>query len=212
VSKRYPYPRDEFDNADAASRPKEVHAARRTTWSKVWPFIVVIVVVPVMAFGVVKFIASWNDPANNEPLDTEAAPTVTQTLTDTATAPGPEVTPGEDDPTEPAATEVANTLKPPDRTLPVVILNAKGESGLAAKAQTLLRTDSWADVSVADYRGEATDGLSTVYYAKKAQLSSARVIAGILQVDTIKKDKRQTNGGAITVILRQDYIVPTVID
>ena len=212
MSKRYPYPRDEFDNVDQTNRPKEVHAARRSTWSKVWPFIVVIVVVPLIAFGVVKYLSSWNDANVGGDEDSEAPPTLVQTMTDAPATPDPAGSAEGADEATPASTEVANTLKPPDRALAVVILNAKGEQGLAAKAMTLLEVDWWTNVSVADYDGQATDGLSAVYYAKNAQKASAQVVAGILQIDEIKKDKAQTNNGAITAVLRADYIIPDVID
>ena len=54
----YPYPPDEFDAADDHDGPRGVHRSPRTTWSKLWPFLVVLVVFPALAYGVVTWIAN----------------------------------------------------------------------------------------------------------------------------------------------------------
>jgi hypothetical protein len=225
VSKKdYPYEPDEFDSVDPGSRPKEVHAARRSTLSRVWPFIVVIVVVPAIAFGVVKYLSTWENPNAVGDKTPASTSTITQTVIDLPTDTGLPVDPGtvtepvpldsvpvEEpalEPTEePAPTESTEAPPPLDRASTVSILNAKGESGLAGRARDLLAGDGWTAVSAGDYDGSASDGASAVYYAKKSQATSAQAVANILQINEVVRDKKASPEG-ITAVLRSDYILP----
>jgi hypothetical protein len=209
VSKSYPYQPDEFDTIDPNSRPKEVHAARRSTWSRVWPFIVVVIVVPAIAFGVVKYLDRWKGAPQESAATSTLTSTQTQTVIDAPTP--PEVTEVVDTPTEePSPTETASEAAPPavDRSLPVVVFNAKGQDGLAGQAKERLDSDSWGAVSAETYSGSTPGGASAVYYQKKAQAPSAQLVAEILHIAAVERDKDQTQDGAITVVLRSDYVLP----
>ncbi|MCR6493415.1 hypothetical protein [Cellulomonas sp. P24] len=48
---RYPYPADEFDAVDAHAGPRGVHRRARSVWTRVWPFLLVIVLFPAIAWG-----------------------------------------------------------------------------------------------------------------------------------------------------------------
>jgi hypothetical protein len=217
VSKNsYPYTSDEFDSVDPKSRPQEVHAARRSTWSRVWPFVVVIIVVPLIAFGVVKVLSMWDNP-NPGTTDAAAPPTVTDTVTVT----DPPIIPSDagevslggepaDAPPDPGDGEIGaeETAEAPplDRTVTVTVLNAKGEAGLAGRAAELLRQDGWATVDAGDYEGDAIEGGSSVYYGKNVWSTSAQSIAGILNIAVVEKDTDGSPDG-ITVVLRQDFVL-----
>jgi hypothetical protein len=213
VSKNsYPYPPDEFDSIDPNLRPQEVHAARRSTWSRVWPFIVVIVVVPAIALGVVKVLSSWD----NSQADPSVAGTVTSTATvtdvpppPTSVLPGPTGSSPSDSAAEvavedPAGTADVASAPPIDRAVPVRVFNAKHEDGLAARASDLLRQDSWNSVTPENYSGNEAEGASAVYYGKNVWSTSAESVAGILGIDLVEKDTEGSPDG-ITVILRQDF-------
>jgi type IV secretory pathway VirB10-like protein len=213
----YPYPPDEFDSVDPSSRPKEVHAARRGAWSRVWPFIVVIVVVPAIALGVVKYLSSWS----GDKTDPTGAPTNTVEITQTVTDPPPPtdavVEPPADtgesqspeEPVQEPVEEPEETPEPPplDRDTAVQVLNAKGEAGLAGRARGVLTGDGWTDVEAGDYTGGNPGGSSAVYYAKKSQATSAQTVADMLRIDAVKRDKDQSGNGAITVVLRSDFVL-----
>jgi hypothetical protein len=204
VSKNtYPYPPDEFDSVDPRSRPQEVHAARRSTWSKVWPFIVVVIVVPVIALGVVKFLSSWERPPADPAANPTTTSTTTQTVTDPPTTPDDSAAIVDDD----VPSDDAPTTPPElDRTVDVRVLNAKGEQGLAGRAADLLRQDGWATAEPDDYDGDAAEGNSAVYYGKNAWSTSAQAVAGILGIDLVEKDTDGSPDG-ITVVLRQDFVL-----
>jgi hypothetical protein len=210
VSKNsYPYPPDEFDSVDPKSRPQEVHAARRSTWSRVWPFVVVIIVVPIIAFGVVKVLSAWDNPGSGGG-DPQNTPTITDTQTVTDL---PAVPPDGADIVDDAADDAVDISDDQsveeftvDRTVQVAILNAKGEQGLAARAGELLRQDGWSAVEPGDYEGSEIDGGSAVYYGKNVWSASAESIAGILNIALVEKDTEGSPDG-ITVILRQDFLL-----
>jgi hypothetical protein len=88
--------------------------------------------------------------------------------------------------------------------VPVAVLNAKGEQGLAGRARDLLGQDGWTSVEAGDYRGDEIEGGSAVYYGKNAWSSSAESVAGILGIDIVEKD-RDGSADGITVVLRQDF-------
>jgi hypothetical protein len=208
VSKHsYPYPPDEFDHVAADSRPKEVHAAKRSAWSRIWPFIVVVVVVPAVAFGVMRYLAHF-DAGSGDNAAPATSPTTTLTATATVTdlppvPPDAETTTPEE-PTTPAAPE---TKEPPplDRTVGVDVLNAKGEAGLAGEVKRVLDEDGWSAVAAADYEGDQRDGVTTVYYGKNALSTSAQTAADLLHIDAVEKDKTVAPSG-IVVVLRSDYV------
>jgi hypothetical protein len=175
---------------------------------------VVIIVVPMIAFGVVKVLSMWDNP---DPGTTDAAPP--PTVTDTQTVTDPPIVPSDAGGVsldgEPAdappdvgdgaiSTEEAPDAPPIDRTVTVTVLNAKGEAGLAGRAADLLRQDGWTTVDAGDYEGDAVDGGSAVYYGKNVWSASAQAVAGILNIAVVDKDTDGSPDG-LTIVLRQDF-------
>jgi hypothetical protein len=216
VSKNsYPYPPDEFDSVNPTSRPQEVHAARRSAWSRVWPFIVVIIAVPAIAFAVIKVLSSWDSAQDAAPGGSTITSTTTATVTDPPTPPpaaetappAGEATDGDAGAEDPSDGTGGDDAPPPiDRSVAVKVLNAKGEQGVAGRASDLLRQDGWTSVSADNYEGEQIEGASTVYYGKNIWSTSAQSVAGILQIDLVEKDTDGSPDG-ITIVLRQDFIL-----
>jgi hypothetical protein len=215
VSKNsYPYPPDEFDSVNPSNRPQEVHAARRTTWSRVWPFVVVVIAVPAIAFAVMKVLSSWDNAQTAAPDEPTTTTTQTLVVTDPPTAPQDDpATQGEVPPADiggetPSTNETQDEADAPpiDRTVAVMVLNAKGEQGVAGRASDLLRQDGWTQVNAENYEGTEIEGASCVYYGKNVWSTSAESVAGILQIDRVEKDVEGSPDG-ITVILRQDFIL-----
>ncbi|VTR78408.1 hypothetical protein [Cellulomonas hominis] len=54
------YPEDEFDAAPAEDAPIGVHRAPRSWWSRWWPFVAVVVLVPALTVVFVLWASSWD--------------------------------------------------------------------------------------------------------------------------------------------------------
>ncbi|WP_448631283.1 hypothetical protein [Cellulomonas soli] len=56
----YPYPPDEFDAPRSPDAPRDPYLAPRSWWSRWWPFVAVLVIVPVLAFVLVNLAARYD--------------------------------------------------------------------------------------------------------------------------------------------------------
>ncbi len=192
----YPYPDDEFDAPPDPSAPRSVHRAPRSAWSRWWPFLAVLVLAPLVAYGLVTFMArSGNSPVAGF-TDGDDEPSITATTdapTDEASEPQ---SPSADPTTEapPAAQPVLST--------PVTVLNAAGVQGLAAKGAAKLTSAGFTSVKPDNFRG-AKPAASVVYYASDALKPTADLVASTLGVATVTLAPQQAGTG-ISVVLVTD--------
>ncbi|MBO3084984.1 LytR C-terminal domain-containing protein [Cellulomonas fengjieae] len=184
----YSYPEDEFDVPSNPDVPRGVHRAPRSAWSRWWPFAVVLVVAPVLAFTLVNLAARDGNlpalPGTSNPAvePSPEAPTEGETAAET-----PPVE-------EPVAPQ-------PVMDTPIVVLNAAGIGGLAAEQAEELTTAGFTAVTTGNI--EATTDDSVVYYASEDQKVTADLVAQTLGVATVTAGA--PNGGtAITVVLVTD--------
>ena len=61
----YPFPEDEFDVAGAGRVPEGVHRAPRPRWRVLLPFVIVVLLGPVLAYAGVSYLAGQSDPGGN---------------------------------------------------------------------------------------------------------------------------------------------------
>ncbi|NMR20305.1 LytR C-terminal domain-containing protein [Cellulomonas fimi] len=195
----YPYAPDEFDLVEPGSGPRGVHRAPRSGWSKAWPFLLVLVVVPVLAYGAVS---SW--------LELRAAdPPATASTESSAPAQTPAETPAESaapeettaPPPPPPPVETPEPEPEPDLGTAVVVYNSTSRSGLAASAAGVLEDAGWEAVSAANYTG-GTLPSSTVRYGSSELEVTARAAAAELGIDTVELDG---DVDGIEVVLENDY-------
>ncbi|MDR0366217.1 MAG: LytR C-terminal domain-containing protein [Bifidobacteriaceae bacterium] len=186
----YSYPPDEFDQVDMNSRPKEVHAASRGVWSHVWPFLLVIVLVPTVAFLAVHFLAD-NDPSAG-PDPTTPAPTGDQQPTEPVDEPT-------DDPVPPEPT----TPEPPpptvDYAVVVTVYNGGGTEGAAGRAAEKLRGAGFAQAASKQQPNPAKPTAATIYYSSQDQIATAQEIATLLGA-AVTLDAQVAQGGIVAVI------------
>ena len=190
----YPYPADEFDAPPDPAAPRGVHRAPRSAWSRWWPFLLVILLVPVLAWGAVTWMA------NHGGLPNLAVPGVTETPADSATAGATGGASASAPATTPAQTPVSTTPATGgtvDKTVAVKVLNASGVSGAAAKAATKLTNAGFTSVSTGN---AAASKQSVVYYATAAQQPAAALAASTLGISTVTQSAAQAGTG-ITVVL-----------
>ena len=192
----YPYPDDEFDAAGGADVPRGVHREPRTGWSRWWPFVLVIVLAPLLAFGLVTLYTHQGGGGGT-------ADDTTQTEDETPAA----TTPQTGKPTTPAPTKAATApattpAATVDLDAPVVVLNGAKIQGLAGRQATKLTGAGFTKVTTDNTRGALPDA-STVYYATPELQPTAQKVADTLGLDQVVQDAGQA-GTSITVVLTKD--------
>jgi len=196
----YPYPEDEFDDVELTSGPRGVHRTLRSRWSRAWPFLVVIIVFPALAYGAVTY---WSGTGIGGGSQAGAA-TDAATTTDAASESPPEtpaVTPSEIPAQTPSVTPTPTPTA--DLSTPVVVFNSTSRSGLAATAVKALKAAGWKSATPKNYTG-GTLASSTVLYSSAELEASAQAAAKVLGITTVTPAK----AGAVTglqIVLESDY-------
>ncbi|MBU4213082.1 MAG: LytR C-terminal domain-containing protein [Actinobacteria bacterium] len=201
----YPYPDDEFDTPADPDGPRGIHRAPRSAWSRWWPFLVVIVVVPLIAFGGVWF-AARNGYVSDIPGLGGASSSARAGADDEASADAGAPDDGTSDaPSESAAAPQAPAAPAPSQpagpvlSTKVNVVNAAGVSGLAATAATKLQAAGFTAVTTGNgSKGGATS--STVFYASEGLATTAQQVATTLGLTTVTLSADKA-GGAISVVL-----------
>lgn len=194
----YPYPADEFDAPPDPGSPRGVHRSPRSAWSRWWPFLLVIVLVPVLAWGAVTWMS------NHGGLPNLAVPGVTDAPSESGSAPASAGPSGAATPSTPAAPASSAPAAPPassgsavDKAVAIKVLNASGVSGAASTAATKLTKAGFTSVSTGN---SATTKQSAVYYGTATQQATAALAASTLGISTVTQSSAQAGTG-ITVVL-----------
>lgn len=191
----YPYPTDEFDDVEPDAGPRGAHRSRRSRWRTAWPFLLVIVLFPALAYGAVSYWSSdrGGASAGSAPAAEAATPAPSTTATSSPS--------GATSPTQtPAATAPATVA---DRGTPVVVFNATPRSGLAADAAKALTTAGWTAATPKNYTGAMLPS-STVLYGAADLADTARAAAKALGITTVKLVQNRAVAG-LEVVLEADY-------
>ncbi|ADG73599.1 conserved hypothetical protein [Cellulomonas flavigena DSM 20109] len=198
----YPYPEDEFD-AISPDAPTGVHRAPRSAWSRWWPFVLVLVLVPALAYGAVAFLSRTGDvPLVGGPTQGQEEPGGEELPAD-GTGEG-EATPegeGQDEETPPE-TETTTPPPAPQLDVPVVVLNGARVSGLAGRVAEELEGAGFVDVKP-DNATEPLPPISTVYVASPDLQTTGELVATTVGVSAIVVDPEQA-GLAVTLVLVTD--------
>lgn len=206
----YPYPEDEFDAEPGVDAPVGVHRAPRTWWSRWWPFVAVIVLVPAVTIGAVLWASSWdglgnkNDQANveltDDPVDTPADgteqpadPAATEGATDGEQAPEAPEAPATEEPAAPAV----------NYGQPIDVLNAANRQGLAADVADRLGTAGFTSVTAGNGSASIAD-VTTVFYASAELQPTAQAVADALGITTVT-ESADNAGSGVSVLLRRDF-------
>ena len=192
---RYPYPRDEFDVAETAGGPRGAHRAPRSLWRRWWPFVVTVVVFPLLAYALVTNLSDWT--SGRSPLDAILEDSSTQTSAE----------PGTTDPAPTAEPTAEPTPEPPpaavvDLARPVQVLNSTGIAGLAARAAEAVTGAGFTDVTPDNYPDAA--GASAVFYALESDVATAQAVADALGITQVSLAPDRAPDGVVAV-LATDY-------
>ena len=190
---RYPYPPDEFDEVDQSTRPKEPHAAKRSAWSRIWPFLLVIVLVPAVAIAAVKLLANSDNTTTPPATQAPASPT-----------PTPEPTPTEEPTPEPQLT--------PDFAAVVTVMNDVSgrytgtKNGLAGRAAQKLAGEGWTNAASSTDHVNNNRETSQVYYSGAEAQVTAEAVAAALGIAAVTEDGAvATAERGIVVSLGDDF-------
>lgn len=188
----YPYPPDEFDAA-AAGGPNGVHRRPRSSWSRWWPFLAVLVVLPALSYAAVT-VASGGNPLRSAATSASSAPAAE------STAPA-EPTTGES--SSAAETPAAVPAPAKDLSRAVEVQNSTTTSGLAARAKSVLAAAGFTTITTGNFSGTAP-GTSVVYYPTAADEATATAVAAALKITTVTESATVFPGGVLAV-LAGDY-------
>lgn len=197
------YPEDEFDAAGRDRGPQGVHREPQSLLRALAPFLAVLVLVPLLAWGTVSLLAGGDreDPqAQPVPAPVESTTGPTETPTEgapTGEAPAPtdeETTPEE---TEEPEGEVVLTAS-------VSVLNGAGVNGLAGRLAGELSAAGFTTVGAADYTAGTPD-VTTLYYRSPELAATAREIGEVLGIENLVEAPSATQNVEIAVVLRADY-------
>ncbi|MFI2753167.1 LytR C-terminal domain-containing protein [Cellulomonas sp. P22] len=212
---RYPYPDDEFDAVDGSVGPRGVHRAPISRWSRLWPFLLVIVLFPALAFGVVTYVFNWDGLGADSgagssqdasqgvdgSVDDESGDAAVDEGTDAGATEGTDEGAADAPAADAPAADVPAAAV--DKALPVDVLNAAKVSGLAAKAGAKLTAAGFTNVTPDNYTGAKTT-TSGVYYATEDQQPTAAAAAAALGITTVELSTTKAADG-ITVVLASDF-------
>lgn len=196
----YPYPPDEFDAAARSGGPRGVHRAPRSRWSRWWPFVVVLVVFPALAYAAVTVLSDWDgfssiggdDAGTQEEQPVDETPEDEPEATDT-----PSATPTEETTPEPPPPPALNQARPVD------VYNATNRSGLAGNASDRLEAAGFTDVSALNWDGD-DPAASIVYYATADDITTAQLVAQTLGITQVVESATEAPEGVV-VVLAADY-------
>ncbi|WP_149203805.1 LytR C-terminal domain-containing protein [Actinotalea subterranea] len=201
----YPHPPDEFDAADVAGGPRGAHRRPRSRLSRWLPFLVVLVVFPALAYGIVTWLSDWEGLPGADTTTTDTTDTAEDepATDDTAT----EETPADGATTEetPAAEPTVEAPPPPVANLatPVEVFNATSRSGLAGGAADRLEEAGFTSVEAGNWDGADLD-TSVVYYPNADHVATAQAAAAALGLTAVQESAEEAPEG-IVVVLAADY-------
>lgn len=165
------------------------------------PFVLVLVLAPLLAYGIVTFVTRGGDlPIVGGSGDDDGTPAATATSTpgtddaqtdDTGEEP---TAPDEEEPTQEAP------AAEPDLATSVTVFNAAGIQGLAATAGQKLTGAGFTDVSPENFTG-TKPASSTVYYASEDDRATADLVASTLGLGTVQLDAAQAGDGIVVVLV-----------
>lgn len=178
-----PYPEDEFDEI-GRNLPKGAHRPAPPWWQGVLPFLVVLIVAPLL--GWIVFLAiGWQAPADNTA--GKAKPSASASATPKKTA-QPSKTPSETPSATPSETPSQTPSAPavPSKDITVQVANASGVGGMAGRSRDEIAKSGYQDVTALNYQGSAP-AQNTIYYLPDNEVE-ARDIQQILGIDMLVPD------------------------
>ena len=195
-------PRDEFDVA-GEDMPVGMHRPQPSKWKSVWPFLVILIVVPLLAWGASSLLTNRPTSSNttvatsgqSEAQSAQSTPETTQS------APAEQAESARSEPvTEPESTPAPANEPIVDTNVKISVLNGTGRNGLAAQTAEELTAAGFAGAATGNATGWRTD-VSTVYYQDPNLEASARAVAEAVGITNVQQSNN-IGDSDIVVLLR----------
>lgn len=194
--RHYDYPEDEFDAIDDDGPvPVGAHRAEVPAWRSWVPLLLVILIVPLLAWGAVALLGKTRTPTVAEP---PPAPPATAE---------PSAAPGGEETTSPEETEAPEaTAGSADLTAGVTVHNGTMTNGLAGRTGDKLQNAGFTGVVVSQGSYQAEEPrVSTVFYSSPEFEATARTVAEALGITEIVESPTDAESNPVVVVLRDDY-------
>jgi hypothetical protein len=201
------YPKDEFDRA-GEDMPVGMHRPQPSRWRSVLPFLVILVVVPLLGWGASHLLTSQglggaqsdtsaptSQPAQSSQSSggqssSEASPSGTPEPSESAT------------PEETTPTPTPTPTQSVDYNVVISVLNGTTVQGYAAEAAAQLNNAGFPGTSAAN-AGDWASQSSVVYYSDPDLEATANEVARVLGVGAVSTaDDADLGGADIIVLLR----------
>ena len=214
------YAPDEFDELALEREVAGVHRRKRPWYRPFVPLLIILIVCPLLGWGVVYLISDRTDPSSVSTSDTppspdatpvdepsaQPTPTVTETVepseTETPVKNAEAEQPAE---SEPAETEEPTPSQDPepqvDTNVSISILNGSGVTGLAAQSQAQIASEGFRDSAIGNYRN-ALPREGTVFFARPELEPTAQRVAQLLNMNLYVLAPEATGGLDIVIVLR----------
>lgn len=188
------YPRDEFDVA-GEDMPVGMHRPQPSRWKAVWPFLAILVIVPLIAWGASVFLTNRHDsgtasqPSSNTVVGSESGDSSAERQSgreDRDSSDGSAS--GAAAPQAPQSAESATPAAPEpiiDHNVKISVLNGTGTQGLAARKVSELAEGGFGGASAGNADGWVTQ-VSTVYYEDPTLEPSARAVGEALGISNVE--------------------------
>ena len=200
------YPKDDFDGVPEGN-PVGVHRRTRNPWAPVVPFLLVLVLVPLIAWGVATLIQRNVPQAEVGGVQSQSQSQQAQSATDQAQSDVviPESnlpTAAPDDPNE-NPDEPADTPEPEatvDYAASVAVLNGTTISGYAAEFAGYVTTGGFTNVSTGNAATWPTDQ-NSVFYPSADLRATAEAVAAAAGIANVVEGGFEEAPGSIVVFL-----------
>lgn len=194
------YPEDEFENPPEGS-PIGAHRKPPSRWRPVLPFLLVLIVVPVLAWGFTSLLQQRGTTGlleNLQQKDVAAQSEQSQDSSQSAVVAAPQ---SETKPPEPAEPEPVEPPAPVvDHGTPVVVLNETNVSGYAAEVAGQIGAGGFGSVSATNTDGWLSEE-NTVFFAAEEQEATAREVAHLAGISRVVLDPGAADPGTVVVLL-----------
>lgn len=195
-------PRDEFDVA-GEDMPVGMHRPQPSKWKSVWPFLVILIVVPLLAWGASSLLTNRPTSSNTTatPTGQSEAQSAQSTPETTQSAPAQQAESAQSEPvTEPESTPAPANEPIVDTNVKISVLNGTGQNGLAARTAEKLTAAGFAGAATGNATGWETED-STVYYQDPNLEASARAVGEAVGITNVQQSNN-IGDSDIVVLLR----------
>ncbi|MDO4665281.1 MAG: LytR C-terminal domain-containing protein [Actinomycetaceae bacterium] len=203
------YPQDEFDVA-GRDMPEGAHRAPISAWQKVLPFLVVLIVSPLLAWGVFAFVSPGSNQSTAASKTTPSQAQQKKSVESKPKAQAKAQNDGSDVGAKAHDAQAAPKAEEPKGLPPsevsVQVYNVDNPTGgIAGRAADKLRELGYSDIAASNRQGAQLD-TTTVFYRTDAQKVNAEEIGKKLGISNIVQSNDVVEeGGPIKVYIKADY-------